>query len=139
MRLMGLLKWVSWAMDASLAPVYDGAPLSQAELEMILPLRFAASPTIARRLADHLRVSPAAISKTLARLEKRGLIQRRPSPSNRRAALIHLTEAGRNAIDEVFPRQLAREAELLSRLQTDREALAQGLECLLEALERGRD
>jgi DNA-binding MarR family transcriptional regulator len=58
---------------------------------------------IARRLAETLGCSRAAVSKTLAKLEKRGFVERRPSPADRRAALVTVTPAGCDAIGTMFP------------------------------------
>ncbi|MEK8169924.1 MarR family transcriptional regulator [Streptomyces sp. M19] len=90
---------------------------------------------IARRLADQMRCSRAAVSKTLAKLEKRGFIERRPSPSDRRAAVVTPTAAGAETVDTMFPRQLAVEAELLAGLGEDRERVVEALGLLVRALE----
>ncbi|MER6948191.1 MarR family transcriptional regulator [Nonomuraea sp. NPDC000554] len=89
-------------------------------------LRHDPSPTIARHLADQMRHSRAAISKTLTRLASRGLVVREPNPTDRRAALVLLTPAGEAAVDAVFPLQLAREAELLEGLGADPRARDRG-------------
>jgi DNA-binding MarR family transcriptional regulator len=83
-----------------------------------------------------MRHSRAAISKTLTRLETRGLVRREPSPNDRRAALIRLTPEGEAIVDKLFPRQLAREAELLDALGEDRERVVDALNILADLLSR---
>ncbi|MEU7004126.1 hypothetical protein [Nonomuraea sp. NPDC046570] len=61
---------------------------------------------------------------------------REPSPFDRRAALVRLTPAGEAAVDAIFPRQLAREAELLEGLGEDRERVIDALNLLAEVLGR---
>lgn len=103
---------------------------------MCIRLRHDPSPTIARHLAEQMRHSRAAISKTLTRLETRGLVRREPSPTDRRAALIRLTSEGEAVVDKLFPRQLAREAELLDDLGEDREQVVAALNILAGVLSR---
>jgi DNA-binding MarR family transcriptional regulator len=83
-----------------------------------------------------MRCSRAAISKTLAKLEKRGFIARQPNPADRRAALVTITGAGAEAVDAMFPRQLAVEADLLAGLGPDRDRVIDALNLLATALER---
>ena len=135
MELVGLLKRAGGALDRAVEPLYEGAPLTAPEVDMLVPLRHAAEPMIARRIAERLCMSRAGVSKTLAKLERRGFITRTPSPADRRAALVRITEAGAKAIDELFPRQLATEVELLSALGEDREWVVRAMGRLVEVLE----
>ncbi|MBB5084799.1 MarR family winged helix-turn-helix transcriptional regulator [Nonomuraea endophytica] len=134
MEVIGPLKRVIALLGEALDPLYVDAALTGAELDVCLRLRHDTTPTIARHLADQMLHSRAAISKTLTRLEKRGLIAREPSPSDRRAALVRLTPAGEAAVDAIFPRQLAREVELLEGLGEDRDRVIDALNLLAEVL-----
>ncbi|MFJ6855604.1 MarR family winged helix-turn-helix transcriptional regulator [Streptomyces sp. NPDC091271] len=99
-------------------------------------LRHATGPVIARRPADQLQLSPAGISKSLAKPEGRGFIERVPNPVDRRAALVTVTPAGAEAVDNLFPRQLAVESELLSGLGEDRAKMLEALTTLARVMER---
>ncbi|MFC7582809.1 MarR family winged helix-turn-helix transcriptional regulator [Nonomuraea antimicrobica] len=103
MEVIGPLKRVTALLEEALDHLYADAPLTGAELDVCLRLRHDPNPTIARRLADQMRHSRAAISKTLLRLEQRGLVTREPSPADRRAALVRLTPVGEAAVDALFP------------------------------------
>lgn len=46
-------------------------------------------------LADHERVQPPSITRVVAGLEERGLLERLPHPTDRRQQVIALTPAGR--------------------------------------------
>ncbi|MGN6326992.1 MarR family winged helix-turn-helix transcriptional regulator [Pseudolysinimonas sp.] len=70
-----------------------------------------ASPS---RLAEHERVSPPSMNRTLNGLEERGLVRRTPSPDDARKVVVSITEAGLELIRETrrlrtawFSRQLA--------------------------------
>jgi DNA-binding MarR family transcriptional regulator len=134
MEVIGPIKQVVALLDEALAPLYADTPISGAELDVCIRLRHDTSPTIARHLAEQLRHSRAAISKTLTRLETRGLVRREPSPNDRRAALIRLTPEGEALVDKLFPRQLAREAELLNALGEDRHRVIEALTLLADTL-----
>ena len=45
-------------------------------------------------LSGHLHIAPRSTTEVVDALETRGLIQRRPYPSDRRATLVELTEHG---------------------------------------------
>ena len=70
-----------------------------------------ASPS---RLAEHERVSPPSMNRTLNGLEERGLVRRDPSSDDARKVVVSITEAGTELIRETrrlrtawFSRQLA--------------------------------
>ena len=135
MELVGLLKRASGLLGRAVEPLYEGAVLTAPEVDMLIPLRHAPEPMIARRIAERLGMSRAGVSKTLAKLERRGFIARTPSPADRRAALVTITEAGARAVDDLFPRQLAAEVELLSALGEDREWVLKAVGRLVEVME----
>ncbi|MGW7243479.1 MarR family winged helix-turn-helix transcriptional regulator [Streptomyces sp. NPDC054804] len=135
MELVGLLKHATGVLNRAVEPLYAGAALTAPEVDMLIPLRHATAPFIARSLAERLGLSRAGVSKTLGKLEKRGFIARTPNPADRRAALVTITEAGAEAVDDLFPRQLAIEIGLLAGLGEDREQVTRALHRLVEAME----
>ncbi len=52
-------------------------------------------------LAERLHVQPATISNMLKRMEKAGLVARRPDPDDRRVSRVYLTDAGRDIQSQV--------------------------------------
>lgn len=46
-------------------------------------------------LNDHVLLSQSSLSRLVERLEKRGLVERRPAPNDGRGVLVRLTDAGR--------------------------------------------
>jgi len=136
MQIAELLKRVTSQMERAIEPLYDGVPLTVPEVELLIPLRHMDQPVIARRIAEHRNMSRAGVSKALAKLEKRGFIERAPSPADRRATLVSITEAGKEAVDALFPRQVAVESRLFAGLGADRERVTEALHLLAETLER---
>ena len=54
-------------------------------------------------LADKLLVTGGNVTYVMDRLEEQGLVRRERSGEDRRVVLAHLTEEGRELIDDVFP------------------------------------
>ena|SRR5215467_9623972 len=65
-------------------------------------------------LAEHEKVQPPSITRVIASLEERGLIQRMQHPTDRRQVVLTVTDQGRDVVRQV--RQL-REAWLARRLR----------------------
>jgi DNA-binding MarR family transcriptional regulator len=81
------------------------------------------SPTA---LAKDSMLSASAMTNRLDRIEKRGLIERRADPTDRRALTIHLTKQGRELVDHSISAHLEEEERLLARLSgEEREQLRQ--------------
>lgn len=56
-----------------------------------------------RRLADLLGTDTAGMTRLLDRLESKGLVVRRPDPSDRRALVVGLTHGGRALVPSLPP------------------------------------
>lgn len=92
------------------------------------------NPTISRReLEERLDISRQALTELLMKLEKSGCIVREPSPDDRRAMLIHLTERGRAAAGE-NDEGISPLTELLEGLSAEELELFSG--CLEKILRR---
>jgi len=61
-------------------------------------------------------ISSGGMTNRLDRLERAGLVERRPDPNDRRGKLIALTNAGKRVIDETIGRHVANEQRMLSAL-----------------------
>ena len=85
--------------------------LSDSQLASLAALEKA--PMTPGELADHEKVQPPSITRVIASLEERGLIQRMPHPSDRRQVVLTVTDQGRDFVRQV--RDL-REAWLALRL-----------------------
>lgn len=82
-------------------------------------------------IADRIAMDRGGTSRSVARLERRGLVTRTDDPADRRRSRVELTEEGRAVHDEIARFALAREARLLrnfapadsARLRRDLNAL----------------
>jgi len=135
--VIGPLKHASAMVEYLLAPVFETATLSSSEFDVLIHLRYADGPTIARRLASAMGHSAAALSKVLAKLERRNLVERAKNPADRRAAFVTITSTGVAEVDALLPRRLTVEADLLAAIPPERRAdITAALTDLIGALER---
>jgi DNA-binding MarR family transcriptional regulator len=75
-----------------------------------------------RELVERLDVEQATMANTLARMERDGLIERRPSPSDRRARLVFLTDRARQLRTDAMAAATAENRNALSGLSADEQA-----------------
>ncbi|RUU68066.1 MarR family transcriptional regulator, partial [Mesorhizobium sp. M2C.T.Ca.TU.009.01.2.1] len=107
------------------------------EFDVLATLRrsgtpYALTPT---ELYEATMVTSGAMTARLDRLEKAGLIQRAPHPSDRRGVIVQLTAKGRELTDDALTAHVANEHQILSGLTSeDREMLAKLLEKLIGSL-----
>ncbi len=78
-------------------------------------------------LADLVGVEPISICRMVDRLEAMNLVERRPDPGDRRARLIHVTEAANPALERVKASAQALFEEALSGITPEEEAILSGL------------
>jgi DNA-binding MarR family transcriptional regulator len=107
------------------------AGLSRAEYDLLGALRRTGRPLTPGDLAKETFSSGAAVTKRLKQLTASGLVERRGDSRDRRVIRIHLTDQGRDLVDDILPGQLAYEASALSGLGTGEQA---DLTALLSAL-----
>lgn len=54
-----------------------------------------------RELAEQMEITPATLNVMIGRMEKNGLVQRRPDPADQRVSRVYLTGKGRRAHQEI--------------------------------------
>ncbi len=84
-------------LDALLRP-FD---LTFARYEALVLLSFSRSGALPMRLVgERLMVHPTSVTNTIDRLERHGLVARRPNPLDGRGTLAEITPAGREVVRE---------------------------------------
>jgi DNA-binding MarR family transcriptional regulator len=107
-------------------------------LDLLSVLRRSGKPyeLTTREISARALVSAGAISQRLARAERAGLVQRRPSDQHRQAVIVRLTKAGHRLIERTVDEVLGREASLLGGLSAgERDALSGLLQRLAESVQ----
>jgi DNA-binding MarR family transcriptional regulator len=81
-------------------------------------------------LGDSLRIPRSRMVAIVDELEKRGLLERRPNPADRRVRELHLTGEGRRLLEQALAQAVAYEQEVSASLAADER------EQLLDLLDR---
>ena len=91
-------------------------------------------PMSAGELANFERVQPPSMTKVLANLEERGLVRREVHPTDRRQAIIAITDAGVELLDSERRSRDAWLSRRLAALTPDERALVQRVVPILDKL-----
>jgi DNA-binding MarR family transcriptional regulator len=124
---------------ADLEAVAADFEISVASLEALTMLRLAPSPhrLSQRTLGELLMRTSGTLSVRLARLERAGMVMRKPDPFDARGVTVELTARGRRLVDKAVAARVESEAKLLSALTADElEELCAMLRKLLLSLEQ---
>ena len=106
--------------------------LNTTELRIIVRLS-ATVPVTINELARQLSTDKGWVSRSLRALEQRGLVRRAPHPTDTRATLVYLAEAGEELQRRIFPVAKAHDDRLLEGL--DRCEIQRLLDALTERTE----
>jgi MarR family 2-MHQ and catechol resistance regulon transcriptional repressor len=90
--------------------------LSVSGFSMLVLLVTAGGELELRALRRRLRISKATATEVLSTLQGRGLVERRPSSRDRRAARVLLTRAGGELVERLFPAHTRRVSDAFSAL-----------------------
>lgn len=139
--VIGRLHRLALALTGEIAEVYREHGLGEGEFDVLAALRRAGAPyeRAPGDLAAHTMVTTGAMTKRVDRLERAGLVTRRPSAEDGRGRVVALTQRGREAIDAAFTAHMANERRLLDLLGPEEDAaeLERLLRRWLAALDRG--
>ena len=97
---------------------YAAFGIGRPEFDVLATLRRSGAPyqLSPGALAGSMMLSSGGTTARLDRLEKAGLVERSPSPTDRRGVLVRLTDRGREIIDEAVGAGLAEQRRLLSHM-----------------------
>jgi DNA-binding MarR family transcriptional regulator len=130
--VIGRLHRLAGHLTEQLQLVYRRYGLGEGEFDVLAALRRAGEPfeRAPGELATHTMVTTGAMTKRIDRLERDGLVTRRPSANDGRGRVVALTEAGRELIDQAFTEHMRNERRLVDELDP---ADAVRLEAILTA------
>ena len=104
-----------------LEPLFAEFGLQRGEFDVLATLRrsgkpFALTPTA---LYEATMVSSGGMTNRLDRLERAGLVERRPNPKDRRGTIVGLSDRGLELIDRAVEAHLENEHRVLSGLNAE--------------------
>ncbi|MDA0665064.1 MAG: MarR family transcriptional regulator [Proteobacteria bacterium] len=105
-----------------MVPVFAQFGLQDGEFDVLAALRRSGAPyeLTPTNLFEITMMSSGGMTARLDRLERMGLVARRPNPADRRGTLVRLTEAGIELIERALPAHMANQMKLTDCL-TDSE------------------
>ena len=92
------------SMKRSVGPLLTGAGLTGAQFHTLVRIPEQGIPVT--RLAAKAWADPGNASGVIDRLEREGLVERRPAAHDRRVVLVHATATGRERVAELWPAYL---------------------------------
>ena len=116
-KLMRAANSVSAATNSELA----AADLTVSQFA-VLEVLYHAGPLCLTEIARKILTTGGNLTLVVNNLEKRGLVQRKQSPEDRRYFSLHLTSKGKHLITEIFPKQATRITQVLDALTSDEQA-----------------
>jgi DNA-binding MarR family transcriptional regulator len=90
--------------------------LSRAGREALAVLEGAGQPLSPTTIAQRLIVTTASVTSLLDTLERRGLVERRADPADRRRLLVAITEDGLALVDQFLPEVVALQTAVMAQL-----------------------
>jgi DNA-binding MarR family transcriptional regulator len=111
-------------MRDRLEPLFAQFGLQAGEFDVLATLRRSGEPCALTPTAlyEAAMISSGGMTSRIDRLEKAGLVERRPHPTDRRGALVALTSEGRALIDEAVGRHVDNERAILASLTSAEQA-----------------
>jgi DNA-binding MarR family transcriptional regulator len=121
-------------LDRARRATFAAHDLEGYEFDVLTALRRAGSPyeMSPGELMAQTLVSSGTMTNRIDRLQRRGLVERRPDPADGRGVRVRLTTRGRTQVDGAFGELLEREAALLAQLSPrQRSTVASALRTVL--------
>ncbi|MFJ4187533.1 MarR family winged helix-turn-helix transcriptional regulator [Kitasatospora sp. NPDC089509] len=124
MALIGRLRRLNARVDNALREYFLTCGLDSSEFDVLATLRRSGEPyeLNARALLKSAMVTSGAITNRVDKLSAKGLVERNPCPTDRRAVLVRLTPAGKELIDAALPGHIRNEESILAALDADERA-----------------
>jgi MarR family transcriptional regulator, 2-MHQ and catechol-resistance regulon repressor len=127
LRLWVVLSRAHAAIEAHARADFNRRGLSPGEFGALEVLHHK-GPLLLGELQRKILVSSGGITYVIDRLEEKGLVSRKPSPTDRRASFAELTVQGRALMEELFPLHQAVIERAMSGLpDAEKEDLAEAL------------
>lgn len=110
--------------------------LSPAGAQVLAIIEGAGQPLSPTVVAERLIVSTATVTTLIDTLERRGLVIRRPDPSDRRRILVELTDEAYEVIDAFLPEIVAIQTAVMAGVtESERAALRRALASIQACLD----
>jgi DNA-binding MarR family transcriptional regulator len=118
MQVLSRVSRLARHLDRARKQAFAAHDLETWEFDVLAALRRTGPPhdLSPGRLVAETLVTSGTMTNRVDRLAARGLVERRPDPSDRRGVLVRLTASGRRTVDAALDELLAHEREILGTL-----------------------
>ncbi|MGH8792788.1 MAG: MarR family winged helix-turn-helix transcriptional regulator [Stackebrandtia sp.] len=118
MELFGRVYRVSELTGARLQKIYMRHGIGRAEFDVLASLRRSGEPfTLSpKQIGSTLMLTSGGLTCRLDKLERAGLVERLPDPTDRRGVRVRLTKDGRKAVEAAVVAGLDAQDEILTAL-----------------------
>ncbi|MBJ7518521.1 MAG: MarR family transcriptional regulator [Solirubrobacteraceae bacterium] len=122
MAIMGRVHRLSQDVAGRVEQHFRAHGISRGDYDVLASLRRAGDPPVLTpaQLGGGLLLSSAGVTGRIDRLERAGLVERRPHPDDGRGVLVALTAQGRELVDRLVSEDMERQAAWVEAL-SDRE------------------
>jgi DNA-binding MarR family transcriptional regulator len=123
MAVFGRIFRLSRIAGERMEKTYVTFGIGRPEFDVLATLRRSGAPyqLSPGALASSMMLSTGGTTARLDRLEKAGMVERLPSPSDRRSVLVRLTSKGFEVVDQAVAAGLAEQQRLLADLPEERQ------------------
>jgi DNA-binding MarR family transcriptional regulator len=113
----------------------SGYQLSAGARQALAVLEGAGEPLRPTEIARRLIISTASVTSLLDTLERRGLVERRPDPNDRRGLLIAITPAAQHLVQQYVPQVVALQTAVMNDIdEPDRQQVIAVLRRIHQAI-----
>jgi DNA-binding MarR family transcriptional regulator len=138
MAILGRMRRITLASRPRIEAVFEARGLDAGEFDVLATLRRAGGAGCLRptELYQALMISSGGLTARLTKLEREGLVTRKPSEQDARSLLVQLTAKGKRLVEQAIREDMAVERDIIAALApADRKALASLLAKLAAAIE----
>ncbi len=136
MQLMELLRRINKEISKRLVPIFREQKLSIAEISVLMRMKWRPACR-ASEFATMIGIPSSTVTGILDRLERRGLIERRQDPNDRRSSLITETQKTKDFVADLMTSMEGMLREAFRSIPDSRtQRLIEDLRIILEALEQ---
>ncbi|MDQ1175758.1 DNA-binding MarR family transcriptional regulator [Microbacterium sp. SORGH_AS 421] len=121
--VMSRLRRAAFHLSKLRAKAFASADIAVWEFDVLAVLRRAGTELSATRLITATMIGSAAMTNRLDKLAERGLVNRRPNPSDGRAILVAITAEGIERVDAAMTELVRLEADALRDVSRHDQAL----------------
>ncbi|MBM9461962.1 MarR family transcriptional regulator [Aeromicrobium sp. YIM 150415] len=124
MEVLSRVSRLAQYLDGLRKQAFTSVGLEPWEFDVLAALRRIGEPyeLSPGQLVAATHVTSGTMTNRVDRLQRKGLVERRPAPSDRRGVLVRLSTRGRERVDAALDALLTHEHELLADLDSDERA-----------------